>query len=140
MRRVVIVIGIVVLLASCKNTSTPGSSAAIDSTSAPYIYFKEDSHDFGKVTQGEEVSYTFVFENRGKSNLVIKDVQTSCGCTVPRYEQKPVPPGKAGTVELVFHTAGKAGTVKKTAKVISNANPDEKMLTIFCEVLTNNSK
>lgn len=130
-----IIFSILVLFSSCKQSAKSNATSSADSTNAPYMYFQVDTHNFGKVMQGEEIAYTFTFENKGKSDLVIKDVQTSCGCTVPKYEQKPVAPGKTGTVELVFNTAGRSGVVKKTARVISNAMPDEKALTITCEII-----
>jgi hypothetical protein len=125
------------LLLSCGrgNNSGSGNMASADSLSAPYMYFKEESHNLGKVTEGEKVSYTFVVENKGKTDLLIKNVETSCGCTVANFEKKPIPSGKTGNIELVLNTSGKVGRVTKTARVTSNAKPDNKTLTIGCEIL-----
>ena len=52
----------------------------------PVLTFKETTHDFGKVIQGEIVSYAFHFRNTGKSDLVIADVSASCGCTATKLQ------------------------------------------------------
>jgi hypothetical protein len=137
MKKFGLIIGLGLALASCQSKNSGGTRdlASGDSTAAPYMYFKEESHDLGKVAEGEKVAYTFTVENRGKTDLLLKDVQTSCGCTVAKYENHPIASGKTGTIELLLNTSGKNGHVTKTAKVMSNAKPDMKILTIKCEVL-----
>lgn len=43
----------------------------------PKIAVKEISHDFGKVTQGTQVSHVFEVSNAGTEPLIIERVQTS---------------------------------------------------------------
>ena len=108
-------------------------------TGTAKLVFREYEHNFGNVTSGEKVAYIFTFENRGNTNLIIKDVTTSCGCTVPKYETKPVPPGKDGNIEVVFNTSGFNGMQTKTIKVKSNASVPVVILKISAEVVTNNN-
>ncbi len=98
------------------------------------IVFREYEHNFGRVAEGEKVGYTFLFENGGKGNLAILSVSTSCGCTVPKYDKKPVRPGDKGTLEVVFDTSGRTGTQSKTITVRSNASVPVVMLKITAEV------
>jgi len=79
----------------------------------PKIIFKEDSRDFGKIKQGEEVSYDFVFKNDGDDVLNIKNVETSCGCTAALVSDKKVDPGKSGRIKVTFNSRGYAGEVTK---------------------------
>ena len=58
------------------------------------LIFREYEHNFGKVAEGEKVSYVFTFDNKGTADLVITSATTTCGCTVPKYDTKPIPPGK----------------------------------------------
>jgi hypothetical protein len=44
---------------------------------APSIKFVEDTHDFGKVGEGEKGEHTFEFANSGTDELRIKRVKTS---------------------------------------------------------------
>jgi hypothetical protein len=58
----------------------------------------------------------------------------SCGCTVPKYNKKPVAPGDGGTVEVVFDTSGRDGIQTKTVVVQSNAENNLVILRIIAEV------
>jgi hypothetical protein len=107
--------------------AAPGSAAAIT--------FNEEKHDFGKLTQGEKVSWAFTFKNTGGSDLVISSAQGSCGCTVPSYPHGPVKPGETSKVDVVFNSEGKSGLVQKTVTLITNCNPSTKVLTISATVI-----
>ncbi len=72
-----------------KNPNTASGEVA---DNLPVIEFEKEIHDFGKVIQGERVSYGFKFKNTGRSDLVISQVKTSCGCTVPKFTKEPIKP------------------------------------------------
>jgi len=55
-----------------------------DKERMPRIEFEQTRHDFGKLIQGEKVSYTFKFKNTGNAALVLSAVVPSCGCTAAR--------------------------------------------------------
>jgi hypothetical protein len=112
--------------------STGSSSKTVAGKSE--ISFREYQHDFGKVTEGEKLSYTFVFENKGPGDLVISSATTTCGCTVPKYETKPIPPGATGNLEVVFNTSGYNGMQTKTVTVKTNAKIPMVLLKITAEV------
>jgi hypothetical protein len=58
------------------------------------ISFDIMSHDFGYVSEGKKVNYTFEFTNTGNDTLKLEKVQPSCGCTSPYWSREPVLPGK----------------------------------------------
>jgi len=131
---------IMIILTSCGNrgsNSTGGSASDTGSTGSGQIVFREYQHDFGKVAEGEKLSYTFTFDNKGTSDIVISSASTSCGCTIPKYERKPIHPGANGTLEVVFDTSGRNGTQTKTITVKSNASTPVVLLKITAEVITN---
>jgi hypothetical protein len=99
------------------------------------IIFSEYEHAFGKVTEGEKVAWVFSFENKGTEDLVIKSAITTCGCTVPEYDTKPVSPGGKGTLKVEFDTTGRSGMQTKTITVNSNASVPEVILKITAEVV-----
>lgn len=103
------------------------------------MYFKEDVYDAGKIKQGEKVKHTFVIENKGKSDLILESVIASCGCTVAKWDKKPVQSGKSAEIEVTFNSANKFGTQHKNITIKSNAVPDTKMLTLKCEVVLPNN-
>jgi hypothetical protein len=142
MRKIVILsmILIVSAVSGCKSGSgkNPVVSAGTAGNGNSEIHFNEYQHDFGKVTEGEKISYVFTFENKGKSDLVISSATTTCGCTVPKYDTKPIAPGESGTLEVVFDTSGRNGMQTKTITVKSNAVTPVVLLKITAEVVTNN--
>jgi hypothetical protein len=89
------------------------------------------------VKAGEKVGCIFSYTNTGDADLVIASASASCGCTVPKYDKKPVPPGGSGTIEVVFDTSGREGVQAKTVVVQSNAENNIVILRIIADVTKN---
>jgi hypothetical protein len=114
------------------NASADGSQPA---GNLPVMEFAEETHDFGRITQGEKVSYNFKFKNTGSSNLIISSAQGSCGCTVAEPPKEPIAPGKEGQIGVVFNSDGKSGKIDKKVTVLTNCDPNTKILTILADVI-----
>ncbi|PZQ80065.1 MAG: hypothetical protein DI548_14310 [Flavobacterium johnsoniae] len=85
----------------------------------PKIEFKEETIDYGTVTKGEDNGLrVFEFKNIGDAPLIINDVKSSCGCTVPTKPQEPIMPGKTGKIEVQYNMNP---GISKTITVQSNA-------------------
>ncbi len=84
------------------------------------MIFRDTLHNFGTIWYQNEAVYEFVFKNTGKSPLIINRVQSSCGCTVPKWGKEPVLP-KAKGVIWVEYDSDKIGQFQKTVKIYSNA-------------------
>ena len=102
----------------------------------PVITFDKESHDFGKVTQGEKVTFNFKFKNTGKSDLLITSVNTSCGCTASEFPREAIKPGEQRSLRVTFDSQGRKGIQNKTVTVVSNCQPDTKVLRIKAMVVT----
>jgi hypothetical protein len=102
----------------------------------PIIQFDQTEHDFGIILQGEKVSYTFKYKNIGNSDLIINNARASCGCTVPHYSREPIAPGQTGEIEVVFDSGNRSGKQTKTITVWSNCQPNQTILKIFTEIVT----
>lgn len=87
---------------------------------APQIDFENTTFNFDKLQQGEKVDHEYEFTNTGKSDLVIRKVRASCGCTAIITDQKIIKPGEKGTIKVSFNSAGKLGAQNKTVTVITN--------------------
>jgi hypothetical protein len=145
MRKIIIIslILMVSILTRCGNiTGRSGVSAGVQSTDTgkAKLVFKEYEHTFGKVTEGEKISYVFTFENKGTGALVIESATATCGCTIPKYDRKPILPGGSGNIEVVFDTSGRSGIQAKTITVKSNASIPVVLLKIISEVIPNENK
>ncbi len=84
------------------------------------MMFKDTLHIFGKIWYQANAEYEFVFKNTGKSPLIIKDVKSSCGCTVPEWSKKPVLPKEKGIIKVKYDTK-RIGEFYKIITVYSNA-------------------
>lgn len=100
-------------------------AAVIISTAAyaqkgPKIEFKSETIDYGTVSKDEDNGIrVFEFTNTGDAPLIIKDVKSTCGCTVPSKPKEPVMPGKTGKIEVKYNM--NPGPIRKTITVESNA-------------------
>ena len=104
----------------------------------PVMTFEKTSHDFGQIIRGEKVSYRFKFKNTGKMPLIISDVPSSCGCTVPEFSKLPISPGEEGYILVTFNSQTENGYRAKTVTVVSNAQPRMQTLTIIANVVSAN--
>jgi Protein of unknown function (DUF1573) len=111
-----------------------------DLSSLPSIKFEEEVHDFGKIIEGETVSYSFKFTNTGKSDLIIADVSTSCGCTVPSFPKTPIRPGEKEMTKISFNSAGKRGFQTKNIVVVANTQPNSTIVRIKAQVVSPGSE
>ncbi len=111
------------------------ASGKVDLENVPVFEFEKEIHDFGAITQGEKVSYSFKFKNTGKGNLIISSASGSCGCTVPQYPKNPIAPGESASIDVIFNSEGKDGKQDKTVTLMANTNPASKVLKISGNVI-----
>jgi P pilus assembly chaperone PapD len=84
------------------------------------IAFEKTAIDFGEAQSGKIVELEFKFQNTGDDTLVIKNIASSCGCTVTQVDKKEYKPGEKGVIPVKFLTQGYNGKVVKTITVSSN--------------------
>nr|WP_298005772.1 DUF1573 domain-containing protein [uncultured Flavobacterium sp.] len=88
----------------------------------PKIEFKAENNtiDYGTVVRGSDSGVrTFEFTNTGKEPLVITNVRSSCGCTIPSKPEAPILPGKSDKIEVKYNM--NPGPISRTITVESNA-------------------
>ncbi|MDJ1503982.1 DUF1573 domain-containing protein [Xanthocytophaga agilis] len=129
MRKILIcstLLAVLIVTGSCsKQTDQGAGETVVAASEAPYMKFDEASFDFGAIEQGAVVTHTFAFTNTGKTPLIIERAVASCGCTVPDWPRKPVPPGAKSEIKVEFNSQGKAGPQQKTITVYANTQPKE---------------
>ncbi|MBF0695408.1 MAG: DUF1573 domain-containing protein [Flavobacterium sp.] len=77
--------------------------------------------DYGVVSKDSDDGLrTFEFKNTGNAPLIITNVQSTCGCTVPSKPNAPIMPGKTGKIDVKYNMA--PGPIRKTLTVESNAS------------------
>lgn len=61
------------------------------------------------VEEGGEARVEFVFRNAGPRDIVVTDVESSCGCTVAERPVEPVRPGEIGRIAVVYRSGRAQG-------------------------------
>lgn len=93
------------------------------------IVFKSETIDYGQIAKGSNGVRVFEFTNTGTVPLVISNVRSSCGCTVPKKPEAPILPGKTGQIQVKYDT-NRVGPIRKAITVISNADTPTRVLKI----------
>lgn len=127
-------------LAACNSNNAGGKSAdstkaATATAAAPQMKFENDTHDFGKIKQGDKVTYKFNFINNGKSPLIITNAVASCGCTQPEWPKTPIKPGESGQIAVTYNSTGHSGLQDKMITITANTNPAQSTVHLVGEVL-----
>jgi hypothetical protein len=96
---------------------------------APVAKFDEETFDFGDMKQGDKKEHTFTLSNNGKSDLIIRNVRSSCGCTAVAPSTKVIAAGQSAPIKVTFDSRGKRGRQSKSITVITNdpKNPTSTM-------------
>jgi len=145
MKKILLILLIIMMTWSCGDkggkidtglVNNPASATTGNKSKEPKIEFVTLEHDFGKMIQGEQVSYTFKFKNTGNAPLIISAVEKTCGCTDIKFPKEPLKPGEEGGISLTYDSKGHKGFQNKRVIVKANTNPSETILKFKARVET----
>lgn len=144
-RLIILAAAVGLLVAGCNGK--PAADAGVDlirnpqsadgyktDTQMPVLTFDKDAHDFGRLSAGESISYSFHFVNTGNADLIISSCSATCGCTIASFPKDRIAPGKDGYITVTFKSAGKSGQQFQEVTIVSNAQPARQKLTITARV------
>lgn len=125
----------------------PAAPAAPAATAGrPQLVFESIEHDFGKISDQNQVSCEFKFTNQGDGVLRFNvPLKASCGCTAgnprspknPDVDQAEFAPGESGFIKVTFNPQGKHGAADQRVTVTSNdPQQPEQILKIHAFVRT----
>ncbi|GAP72871.1 hypothetical protein SAMD00024442_49_4 [Candidatus Symbiothrix dinenymphae] len=80
-------------------------------------------HDFGIVPEAGEIKTTFVVTNNTDGPVLVTNVRTTCGCTVPSWTKTPIEAGQKGEIAVVYNTAGRPGSFSKEVTISTSGEP-----------------
>ena len=96
----------------------------------PTISFDKTLHDFGEIENGTAVETVFSYTNSGRSPLVVTDIKSTCGCTVPQgWSKDPLMPGESSEFSVKFNGKG-ANKVSKTITITTNTEKGREQVRI----------
>ena len=106
----------------------------------PEISFEKTVIDYGTVNKGDNGVREFVFKNSGNAPLIISNVKSTCGCTIPKNPEKPILPGESEKIQVKYDTK-RVGFIRKSITVTSNAaSSPTTILKIKGQVVDNNQQ
>ena len=102
-----------------KNVEVASQRDAV-ATNFAEMTFDKTSHDFGTINDGQAQETMFSYTNTGDTPLVVTDIKSTCGCTVPQgWSRQPLSPGESSQFTVKFNGKG-ANKVSKTVTVTAN--------------------
>jgi hypothetical protein len=133
MKRVFATLGICLFLGFAASAQDATQKPA-DNPNAPVITFEKTTHDYGTLTKGGDGVCEFKFKNTGIEPLILANVSSSCGCTVPEWPREPILKGKSASIRVKYDT-NRVGGINKTITVMSNAKVPSVKLTIIGNIV-----
>lgn len=113
-----------------------GASAGFSQNSVSTLVFDSYEWNTGVIRELDgTISHTFTFTNNATTPLSIERVKVDCGCTAPKYDNKPIQPGKQGTIAISFNPEKYSGTFRKLVTIYSDEGRNRNVITITGSVI-----
>ncbi len=112
----ILVISAIYTLSCAQNPATEEKKSALGAG----IEFDKLTHEFGDIEYKGDGSCEFEFTNTGAEPLILSNVRSSCGCTVPDWPREPISPGEKGVIKVKYDTK-RVGNFSKSISVYCNA-------------------
>jgi len=100
-------------------TGLNAQSSTFGTKEGAQMTFETTVVDYGAVKRGSDGARKFTFTNTGQQPVVVSNVRSTCGCTVPSYPQNPVMPGESQEIEVKYDT-NRMGRINKFVTVMTN--------------------
>lgn len=97
---------------TAQNQDQPGQMPQVSPAQTlhpEFVQFKEIEYDFGNIKQNVPPSHTFTFKNVGDRDIILTNVQASCGCTTPNWKGGAYKPGESGEIIATYNAASEGG-------------------------------
>ncbi|WP_282013790.1 DUF1573 domain-containing protein [Marinifilum flexuosum] len=119
-----------------KENKTVGADRleSVKSGKYPKFEFSKEIHKFGKISEGEIGVCDFYFKNVGEDNLIIKSVESDCGCANFKWTKKPIKVEEESKITIEFNSKGRHGKQYKVITIFSNTLQKKKKLIITANV------
>ncbi|MEI7597256.1 MAG: DUF1573 domain-containing protein [Bacteroidota bacterium] len=95
---------------------------------AAKISIDKTTQSFDTVNQGDTLKMKFTIINKGLSNLLIRNLKPSCGCTLTKISNEEIKPSDSAFITAELNTDGFAGSIAKTISIVSNDPSNPTML------------
>lgn len=107
-----------VIAGNCKEYFAPMTPEVL--ASAPRIQPEVMSVDWGTVLQEQQLTRVMKITNTGATDLVIRQINTSCACVEVDYDKSTIKSGGYIEITIIYDTASRIGEETKYVQVYSN--------------------
>lgn len=104
----------------------------------PEFTWDKKEHGFGEIPKGKPVTAEYKFKNTGNAPIILSDVKSTCGCTVPAWPKEPIMPGEEATIKATYN-AKNPGAFTKRITVVSNTQDNYIYLLLKGKVMAEES-
>ncbi len=87
---------------------------------APKLKLEKNLIDFGNVENSGKVSIELEIINEGKSDLYIRKIKSTCGCTTTNPDKEVLKPGESSSLNVTFDPKGRSGSQQKLITIFTN--------------------
>ena len=99
------------------------------------LRFDRTTHDFGTIPEAAgKVECTFRATNESNQPVIILDVVTTCGCTVPTFSRKPLRQGETAEIWVSYDPYNRPGTIDRKLHVYDASRNRLAVLTLTGQV------
>ncbi|RWW91763.1 DUF1573 domain-containing protein [Flavobacterium cerinum] len=104
---------LIILLSGCQNDTNPNGLTTIT--------IEDPIRHYSPVIQGQEQDIVVKVFNTGDNLLKISKVYPSCGCTIAKFPESAIAPGKFGLIELKYNSNKNIGYVGVYTTIVTNS-------------------
>jgi len=97
---------------------------------APVFKLQSTTFDIGQMEPATNREVEFKFKNEGKSDLNIRNIRATCGCTAVQQGGTVVKPGQESSIKATFNSGGYKGKVTKAIYVYTD-DPKNSEVVLF---------
>jgi len=119
----------IIMYSSDNNNSHTGNDKTTE------IKLNEDFIDFGNVVYSEQASFSLQITNIGVNDLIISNIEPSCGCTIFELPEGPVQPGNSIDIKVFFDTHETMGEQNEFLTIYLNTKDGVKNIFISANVI-----
>ena len=89
------------------------------------IEIRDSVRHYYPILQGQELKISVRIDNTGTNPLIMRDIQTSCGCVTTDFNGKTIiPPGRHMFVNIVYDSNKNTGWAEHTVRFRGNIEPN----------------
>ena len=94
----------------------------VELENAPVFKVEATTKDLGKIPGSTANDVEFNFTNTGKSELIVRNVRATCGCTAVQQgvQGQGIKPGESSSIKATFNSGSYKGKVTKAIYVYTN--------------------